>query len=602
MTSDQHSWIVRLVDRALPDRNLIGGKAWSIARISSLGLPVPPAFVVTTEAHAAYAETGAFPEGLVEELASGIASLEQETGRRFGEGPRPLLVSVRSGAAISMPGMMDTVLNLGMNEQTEALLAAECQDPLFARDTHRRFLQLYGDIVCKAGVGHLPKDGDPESWRADIASKSGISIPRDVYDQLHGAVAAVFESWNSRRARRYRDHHGISHGLGTAVTVQAMVFGNMDERSGTGVVFSRNPGTGAREIFGEYLAMAQGEDVVSGAFSPEPLSDLRKRLPEAYDALVAATSTLEAVDQTVQDVEFTVERGRLYLLQCRAAKLAPIAAVRSAVDMAREGVIDARAALARVSPDQVRQLLQPRLTDEAASRGVNLARGEGACPGVGSGVVVGDADEAERRAAAGECVVLARPTTSPHDVHGMIAATATITEQGGSTSHAAVVSRALGRPCVVGCGAGALQSLLGKTVTVSGSLGVIYEGELPVETPDERTDPALMQLREWALAYTPLDVFTPREAPSKPIFDLDKIDGGEDPDRLVTLLSELSADNFPGLRGGAIQHSAAIQAAIAAGFSFVVAEPALPCLIAAVQAAAKLADAEDSKTGSIHHV
>ncbi|MBV8613204.1 MAG: pyruvate, phosphate dikinase, partial [Acetobacteraceae bacterium] len=374
---------------ALPSRELIGGKAWSIARMGLLGLPVPPAVVVTTQACAGCLDAAALPTDLVAELGTATAWLERETGRRFGGGPSPLLVSVRSGSAVSMPGMMDTVLNLGINAQTERLLASECEDADFAADTRRRFRELYAQIVLKAG---------PDA-----------PVPEDTTAQLRGAVHAVFQSWNSRRARRYRQHHGIADTLGTAVTIQAMVFGNMDPRSGTGVLFSRNPLTGDPKPFGEYLARAQGEDVVSGKFSPRPLEAMRGSVPEALDELLGAARRLEELEGDVQDIEFTVERGRLFLLQARPAKRAPRAAVRIAVDLAHEGRITPEEALERVTPDQVRLLLSPRLSDGAATAATVLATGMAACPGVGWGVVVTDSDEADRRASDGEPIVLARP-------------------------------------------------------------------------------------------------------------------------------------------------------------------------------------------------
>lgn len=465
---------------SLPDKSLIGGKAWSLARMHELGLPVPPAFVVTTRACVHLLEQGVEPAELASELAAGIAWLEARTGRGFGRGPRPLLVSVRSGAAISMPGMMDTVLNLGINDSTEAALAAECGDAAFAADTHRRFKELYRIIVLQG---------------------EDAPIPADTVEQLRVAVRAVFDSWNSRRARRYRQHHGIPDSLGTAVTVQVMVFGNLDAQSGTGVLFTRNPLDGSPEPYGEYLPCAQGEDVVSGRFTPQPLEAMRQTVPDAHAQLLAAARALEAEHGDVQDIEFTVEHGRLWLLQSRAAKRAAPAALRIAVDLVHEGRIDVATALARVNGEQLATLTNPQLADPDNGGRAPLARGEAACPGVGIGVVVGNADEAERRAAAGEDVVLARPTTSPEDLHGMIAARAIITEQGGSTSHAAVVSRSLGRPCVVGCGSGALAGLTGHVVTVCGSSGRIHEGVLPVFRPDEHGgDPRLAQFLAWKRA------------------------------------------------------------------------------------------------------
>ncbi len=561
---------------ALPDRQLIGGKAWSIARMRALRLPVPPAFVVTARACTAYLDTGAVPAGLSEELARGIAWLEEASDSRFGAGERPLLVSVRSGAAISMPGMMDTVLNLGITEATEAALARATGDADFARDTHRRFLDLYGRIVLKGVLPELAEHASPTDWRKAIEDATGLAVPADPRAQLEAAVQAVFESWNSRRARRYRQHHGIPDSLGTAVTVQAMVFGNLDEGSGTGVLFSRNPLTGARAPYGEYLARAQGEDVVSGRYTPQPLSALAAQMPAVHDELLQAAATLERENGDVQDIEFTVQSGRLFLLQTRAAKRAPAAAVRFAVDMVEEGRIDEATALTRVTAEQVRTLLRPRLADGAAEGAVCVARGEAACQGVGVGVVVTNTDEAERRALAGEAVVLARATTSPDDVHGMIVCRAVVTEQGGATSHAAVVSRALGVACVVGCGEGAVTSLEGRTVTVDGASGCLYDGALPVVAPDEHAEPALAALTRWAEARAPLAVAA--DAPDA--FDLGAVDGAEDVARLPELLVGRAT-----VRGGAIASDEGVQAALAAGARTIVATPRLPVLLAALEAA-----------------
>ena len=556
------TYVLALDGSDLPPRDLIGGKAWSVARMGALGLPVPPAIVVTTRACAAFLSHAEFPDGLGDELARGIAWLEERTGRGFGQGASPLgasplLVSVRSGAAVSMPGMMDTVLNLGITEATERMLAAECGDAGFARDTHRRFRELYAQIVLKA---------------------ADAPCPQDVIAQLHGAVRAVFESWNSRRARRYRQHQGIADDLGTAVTIQAMVFGNLDARSGTGVLFSRNPLTGDPAPFGEYLPRAQGEDVVSGRFSPQPLATMGDSVPDALAELLRAARLLEDANGDVQDIEFTVERGKLFLLQSRSAKRAPKAAVRIALDMVREGRLDVAAALARVSPEQIRLLLSPHLADGAAAAATVLAQGEGACPGVGVGVVVTDPDEADRRARDGEAVVLARPTTSPEDVHAMIHAKAVVTEQGGSTSHAAVVGRALGLPSVVNCGAGALAGLVGRMVTVDGQSGRVFAGSLEVAVPHERDDPRLAEMIGWCEARSPLRVLEAAPPGELPL-DLDEVAGAEDPANLPALLPGVR-----GARGGAIASDAGVQAAVGAGLTFIVARPRLPALLAAVQA------------------
>ena len=520
---------------ALPDRQLIGGKAWSIAHMQSLGMPTPSAFVVTTEACLAYQRSGAMPDGLEAELQAGMCWLERRSGRRFGHDEKPLLVAVRSGAATSMPGMMDTLLNLGISEANLPALAAESGDGAFARDTYRRFFQLYVEVVLGTDCPDLECGQDLGEWRAQIERNAGQALPDDPMQQLHAAVRAVFDSWNSRRARRYRKHHGIPETLGTAVTVQRMVFGNLDEQSGTGVLFSRNPLDGAPVPYGEYLCRAQGEDVVSGRHTPGSLDDLHAQSSQLHAQLLAAAGRLEASNREVQDIEFTVERGKLFLLQSRTAKRAPAAAVRIVVDMQREGVIDIDEALSKVTPAQVRSLLSPRLTAQAA-KSTLVATGNGVSPGVGIGVVVTNADEAERRAKRGEAVVLATTTTCPDDVHGMIAARAVVTEFGGATSHAAVVGRSLGLPCVVGCGAGAVTALSGDTVTVDGGAGGIYSGILEIDHPDEREDEWLRQLLEWVAERSPLRVLRADEAPEGNILDLDALEAATEPDRLVGLL------------------------------------------------------------------
>jgi len=579
--------VISLDGSVLPDRSLIGGKAWSIARMMSLGLPVPPAFVVTTEACKAFLADGAFSTELEAEISDGIAGLEKLTGRSFGKGDRPLLVSVRSGAPVSMPGMMDTILNLGITADTERALVVECGDPAFARDVHRRFFDLFAHIVLKAGVENFSKEGNAESWNRQVAVATGSPLPCTAPERLLAAVRAVFCSWNSRRARRYRDHQGIPHDLGTAVTVQAMVFGNLDDRSGTGVLFSRNPSTGDRKPFGEYLARAQGEDIVSGKFTPDTLDTMKSSVPAAYEALMASSAMLERENGDVQDIEFTVQKGELFLLQSRSAKRAPAAAIRIAIDMAREGAISEETALDRITPEQVRLILAPRLADGQSDNAKVIACGEGACPGVGRGIVVTSSDEAEARASTGEAVILARPTTSPDDVHGMLAAKAIITEAGGSTSHAAVVSRALGLPCVVGCGSGSLEFLSGRIVTVDGALGRIFEGALDVVTPDETSDERLTVLTRWAKARSRLIVHLPSEAPSEDLIDLNTVEGGEDLKRLPGLIR-----GYRGARGGAIASDEGIRAALQEKLEFVVGEPVLPLLIAAIRSQTKKAAGE----------
>ena len=573
-------WVRSLDGAELPDRALVGGKAWSIAFMRHAGLPVPPAFVVTTEACRAYLGEGALPEGLDGELHAGIAMLEAETGRRFGSIDRPLLLAIRSGAAISMPGMLDTVLNLGINEEVEAALARESGDAAFAHDTHRRFCEMYARIVLKADLDGLPPEQTVESWRAALAEFGAeAALPVAPSDQLMRAVRAVFESWNGRRARRYRNHHGLSDDAGTAVTVQAMVFGNLGARSGTGVLFSRNPLTGAPGAYGEYLAHAQGEDVVSGQRTPQGLDALALSLPEVHDALTRAARRLEALNRDVQDIEFSVQAGSLYLLQTRTAARAPAAAIRIAVDLVNEGTISTDEALARVSAAQVRTLLMPRLADGAEHGAPLLAEGEGASPGVGIGRVVLDADAAEARGTAGEDVVLVRPTTSPEDVHGMVAARAVVTAVGGATSHAAVVSRSLGVPCVVGCGDGVIAALEGRQVTVEGKAGRVFDGALPVTVPAETDDPLLGEVMAWARAAAPLTVYRPGDDTPEGALDLDRIMGGEHLERLPALLKGAA-----GAKGGALASDAGVAAAVAAGLDFIIVRHALPALLAACAA------------------
>ncbi|MCP9620237.1 pyruvate, phosphate dikinase [Nocardia otitidiscaviarum] len=467
--------VVELDGRCGLSRERIGGKAWSIDHMRALGLPVPPAFVITTDGWADYRRRGGIAAEIWAQVRAGIAMIERGTGRGFGGTARPLLVSVRSGAAVSMPGMMDTVLNLGMTDAVRRALAEESGNPAYADDTWRRFLAQYRETV--------------------LGDEHGV-VPDDPWEQLRGAIEAVFRSWDSPRAKTYRRNRGVADTLGTAVTVQAMVFGNLDDLSGTGVLFSRNPNTGDGPAYGEWLVGGQGEDVVSGRTTPRPLDELAATQPRVHERLLAAAAQLERDGRDIQDIEFTVESGALWLLQSRPAKRSARAAVRAAVAMVDEGMIGARQALDRITPDQVREVLRPASGDTTGQQ--PLAHGESACPGLASGLVVTDPDEAEARAQAGEAVILVRPTTSPDDLHGMIAARAVVTELGGTTSHAALVSRELGRPCVVGCGSGVVAALAGRTVTVDGGAGVVWPGEVagkPVEA-DILADVA--QLATWA--------------------------------------------------------------------------------------------------------
>jgi pyruvate,orthophosphate dikinase len=471
--------------------------------------------------------------------------------------------------------MMDTVLNLGIDADGEAALAAETGSATFARDTHRRFLALYAEIVLKAECGALDPAADAQAWRAAMERAAGAPVPTDPRAHLTAAILAVFESWNSRRAKRYRAHHGIADDLGTAVTVQAMVFGNLDEASGTGVLFSRNPLTGHPAPFGEYLPRAQGEDVVSGRFTPLPLEAMRMRVPAAHDALLAASRRLEKHHADIQDIEFTVQRGTLYLLQTRAAKRSAEAAARLAVDMVDEGLIDEDTALARVSAEQIATLLQPKLTRVAMAGATVIARGEGACPGAAIGIAVGDPDEAERRAALGEDIILVRATTSPDDIHGMIAARGIITAHGGATSHAAVVSRALGRPCVVGAGQDAFAHL-GEIITVDGE-GVVYEGALAVEAPDEAANPVLARLITWARARSPIEIYAEGTEDTASGAVVVTAELALDPDRLAAALQGATHASGAAL---AIPSVAAIAAR--AGVRSMTTSPVLPALLSVI--------------------
>ncbi len=468
--------VVPLDGRCTLGREDLGGKAWGINRMRALGLPVPPAFTVTTLACREYYANGRVVDAaLWDAIVAALPALEEGTGRRFGGPHRPLLVSVRSGGARSMPGMMDTVLDLGINDAVEAALAREGDAP-FATAVRAAFVAQFRAVV--QGGGNAP-------------------VPDDPLEQLRAAVAAVFASWQSERARVYRANRGLPEDGGTAVTVQAMVFGNLDERSGTGVLFSRDPITGEAHAFGEWLPRAQGESVVAGLRTPRRLEALREQLPRVHAQLLESAAVLERDARDAQDIEYTVESGRLWLLQTRAAKRSPQAALRMAVAMAREGLIDRQEAVRRVDPALVDELPRLRLLPEAARRRP-AARGEPGCPGLAMGLVVTDPAEAAARAARGEDVILARVSTSPNDLQGVIAARALVTEQGGSTSHAAVVSRELGRPCVVGCGAGTVTALAGRCVTVDGAAGCVWSGALAMPDAAAEGDD-LATLRAWGL-------------------------------------------------------------------------------------------------------
>ncbi len=471
--------MVLLDGQANYPREILGNKAHGIQAMRRLALPVPPAFCITTEAGVRYLSA---PEATIDaiwdDVLDGIGWLEQQNARTFGRGPRPLLVSVRSGATHSMPGMMDTILDLGINDAVEQALTA-AGAAAFARDTRRRFDRMYRRIV-------------------------GESVPADPYAQLRAGIKAVFDSWNSPRAVAYRNHYGLDDRGGTAVVVQAMVFGNHGPRSGSGALFSRNPITGSREPFGEWLRGGQGDEVVSGSVDVEPITALRAEQPGVYDQLLDAARSLEQLASDVQEIEFTVEDGKLWLLQTRAAERSAQAAVRLALQLRDEGLIDDAETLARVTPTHVETLLLPALQPETRLSAKLLATGLPACPGVVTGQAYTDVDEALGAADRGERVILVRDHTRPEDVLGMLAAQGIVTEVGGAASHAAVVSRELGRVAVVGCGHGVAASLAGKQITVDGAEGEVREGNLHLSAWSEDDTPELNELGDIARRISPL--------------------------------------------------------------------------------------------------
>ena len=533
-------------------RELLGGKGIGLAEMTQLGVPVPAGFTITTDACRAYMEAGGdVPGGLDEEVDEHLARLEERTGKRFGDDRDPLLVSVRSGAAISMPGMMDTILNLGLNEVAVEGLATSTGNPRFAFDSYRRLVQMFGEVVdgvdgqsfeqaltdLKA-ARRVSQDVDLSAddlrelvgtFLAIYEDGTGRPFPQDPREQLRHAYRAVFDSWNAPRAQVYRRTYDIPDDLGTAVNVVQMVFGNRGERSGTGVCFTRDPATGEATLFGEFLLNAQGEDVVAGIRTPEPIERMREQMPEAYDELVETLDRLEAHYRDMQDIEFTVEEGTLYLLQTRTGKRTAAAALRIAVEMVGEELISREEAVARIDPDQLDQLLHPMIDPKA--RVEVAARGLNASPGAASGAIVLDADTAEERGRAGEDVILVRWETTPDDIHGLIHARGVLTAHGGMTSHAAVVARGMGKPCVAGCEGLAIdfdadavrigehELRAGEVITIDGGAGTVMIGAVPLVPPaiDENFGTVLgwadevRRLRVRANADTPEDAAKARE-------------------------------------------------------------------------------------------
>ena len=477
--------MVVLDGNANQPRETLGNKGHGINAMRRQNLPVPPAFCITTEVGLKYlADPGPTMAAIWDEVVDRIGWLETQTSRAFGRGPRPLLVSVRSGAMLSMPGMMDTILDLGMNDAVEHALAA-AGSAAFADDTRRRFTNMYRRIVA----------GSPDDPQA---------VPEDPYAQLRAGIEAVFASWNSPRAVAYRAHYGLDDQGGTAVVVQAMVFGNQGVNSGAGAFISRNPITGANEPFGEWLPGGQGDDVASGLVDVEPITALRDEQPAVYDELMDAGRRLERLGSDVQEIEFTVEGGKLWLLQTRSAERSAQAAVRQALQLRHEGLIDDAETLRRVTPAYVETLLLPSLQPETRLAAPLLAKGLPACPGVVSGRAYTDVDAALDAADRGEQVILVRDHTRPEDVLGMLAAQGIVTEVGGATSHAAVVSRELGRVAVVGCGQGVAASLAGKQITVDGYEGEVREGNLTLSAWSEDETPELRELADIARKISPV--------------------------------------------------------------------------------------------------
>ena len=581
-------------------RDLLGGKGANLAEMAVLGLPVPPGFTVSTELCAAYYEQGkSFPDSLTAEVEAGMQHIESVAGAAFGDAAKPLLVSVRSGSRASMPGMMDTVLNLGLNDATAAGLADNSGDARFAYDSYRRFIQMYGDVVL--GVGHhefedllerakqglgiqLDTEMSADDWRELIEQYKALvqarlkkPFPQDVNEQLWGAMRAVFDSWMNDRAVTYRRLYDIPESWGTAVNIQAMVFGNMGDDCATGVAFTRNPSSGDNRIYGEYLINAQGEDVVAGIRTPRALvaggeesnsgaPALETAMPEMFAQLGEISKRLESHYRDMQDIEFTVQKGKLWLLQTRSGKRTAAAALKIATDMVAEGVLDEATAVGRIEPEALEQMLHPRLDPDAA-RNI-LARGLPASPGAAAGKVVFSSERAEDLSAKGEAVILVRPETSPEDIHGMHAAKAILTSRGGMTSHAAVVARGMGRPCITGAldvridlaaksfKVGGIAIAEGDVITIDGTRGEILAGEIPTIEPE--LTGAFATLMGWAdkiralkvraNAETPADAATARKFGAEGIGLCRTEHMFFDAERIVAMREMILADDTEGRR------------------------------------------------------
>ncbi|GAB6138315.1 pyruvate, phosphate dikinase [Halanaerobaculum tunisiense] len=531
-------YIYSFEEGSLDLKSLLGGKGASLGEMTSLDLPVPPGMTLTTEVcNLYYQNNETLPNFLQEEIKERLSDLEKKTGKQFGDKDNPLLLSVRSGAVISMPGMMDTILNLGLNDQSVKGLAKKTSER-FAYDCYRRFIQMFGDVVLKIDsykfnniLDRLKERLDLENdleltsenlknlvskYKSIIKEEAGIDFPQDPKEQLITAVEAVFGSWNNKRAIVYRDAHDIDHDLGTAVNIQTMVFGNMGDDSGTGVVFTRNPSTGKKEFYGEYLLNAQGEDVVAGIRTPSSIKSLEEKLPEVFEQLVGITKTLENHYRDMQDIEFTIEEGELYLLQTRTGKRTAKAAIKIASDMVEEGLITEEEALLRVTPENIEKVLH-RQIDPEIDKDV-ITEGLPASPGAAAGKVVFSADEAEKLAERDEKVILVSLETTPEDINGVLASEGVLTTRGGMTSHAAVVARGMGKPCVCGCKEikidfeneefliGEQKITRGDYITIDGTTGEVILGS--VKMMDSKLSPECQQILEWADEYRELNIRT----------------------------------------------------------------------------------------------
>lgn len=542
-----HKWVYQFSEGSAKMRDLLGGKGAGAAEMTRAGMPVPPGFTITTEACRAYLKGGGkFPDGLWDQVVLNLKTLERKAGKRFGDPKDPLLVSVRSGAKFSMPGMMDTVLNLGLNQETDKGLAALTKNDRFALDSRRRFIQMFGKTVkgidgdeFEHALQQVKKEAkvktDPEltppylrrlidRYLATYKDATGRNFPDDPVVQLREAIEAVFRSWNTDRAKTYRRLERIPDDLGTAVNVQMMAFGNMGKNSGTGVAFTRNPISGKKELYGDYLANAQGEDVVAGVRDTEPIKALKRHMPKVYAEFEGYARKLEKHYRDVQDLEFTIERGKLWMLQTRSAKRTGEAAVNIAVDMVGERLITRKEAVARIEPRQLEQLLFPRVDPNA--KVAPLAKGVPASPGAASGGAVFDADTAVEWGRAGKAVILVRVETNPNDVHGMVEAKGILTQTGGTASHAALVARGMGRPCVVGASsidvdvrkrvfsANGTTIKEGEEITIDGTTGEVYVGHVPtIEAQSLNKHRSASAILRWADEFRRLQVWANADYP-----------------------------------------------------------------------------------------